>query len=641
MFGQVGRARTARRGSCAGETRRVRMALAALLAWAAILAGGTAPTVLAQEPAPDLDALPAYLDAQIPAYLSEFGIAGAAAAVVQDGEVVHLGAYGMADAAAQRPMDAERTVVHIGSLGKTFTATAVMQLVEQGLIDLDEDVSAYIDFEIPQTYAQPVTIRRLLTHTSGFEARDIGAILTERGALPSTRDYLLRNLPERVRPPGEAAGYSNYGLALLGYVVERVSGMPLGEYLQTHICAPLGMERTITQQVPAEGAAGDLATGHAGMRPQPAEYIAAFGAGPVRSTAADMAAYMAASLGLGRYGDAEILQPETARAMQSAQFRADERLNGTGFGFYEMSRNGERIVGHLGSTAYFHSMMLLFPERQLGVFVAFNSAEAAGVLRTTRFMDDLMGRFFAQATVGTTAPADFAGRGAEYAGTYFWNNRHAQTTYEKALFLTEAVTMQPTQDGRLRVAGGGAGRTFTETAPDYFVSSDGMDALLFHRDGPGRVTGASQNSRAVFTLEKRAWYEAPWVTWAALLLCGLIFAAGLVINGVGLWRRRREAPVVRAGRWSGALMALVNLAFVPAFVLALAALLQGRPAGLALRLALLLPAAGALLTLAMAAVAAVVWVRREGALGTRLQFTTLAAAGAAYALALSVWNLGL
>ena len=88
-------------------------------------------------------------------------------------------------------------------------------------------------------------------------------------------------------------------------------------------------------------------------------------------------------------------------------------------------------------------------------------------------------------------------------------------------------------------------------------------------------------------------------------------------------------------------MALVNLAFVPAFVLALAALLQGQPAGLALRLALLLPAAGALLTLAMAAVAAVVWVRRVGALGTRLQFTALAAAGAAYALALSVWNLGL
>ncbi len=478
------------------------MALAALLAWAAILAGGQ-PRPCWRRSRPDLGALPAYLDAQIPAYLSEFGIASAAAAVVQDGEVVHLGAYGMADAAAQRPMDAERTVVHIGSLGKTFTATAVMQLVEQGLIDLDEDVSAYIDFDIPQTYAQPVTIRRLLTHTSGFEARDIGAILTERGALPSTRDYLLRNLPERVRPPGEAAGYSNYGLALLGYVVERVSGMPLGEYLHTHICAPLGMERTITQQVPAEGAAGDLATGHAGMQPRPAEYIAAFGAGPVRSTAADMAAYMAASLGLGRYGDVEILQPETARAMQSAQFRADERLNGTGFGFYEMSRNGERIVGHLGSTAYFHSVMLLFPERQLGVFVAFNSAEAAGVLRTTRFMDDLMGQFFAQATVGTTAPADFAGRGAEYAGTYFWNNRHAQTTYEKALFLTEAVTMQPTQDGRLRVAGGSRADVHRDGAGLLREQRrDGCAALPPRRRGPGD-RGVAEQPGGVYAGEAR------------------------------------------------------------------------------------------------------------------------------------------
>lgn len=617
-------------------------AVAALLAAPAILMG-QAGSVPAQAQMPDGATLGEYFDRQMPAYLSEFGIAGAVTAVVQDGEVVHLGGYGFANVEEQRPMDPERTVVHIGSLGKTFTATAVMQLAEQGLIDLDEDVNAIIDFEIPATYEQPVTIRHLLTHTPGFEARDIGAILVQAEALPSTREYLVRNLPERVRPPGEAIGYSNYGLALLGYVAERASGMALGEYLARNITGPLGMVHTITEQIPTEDSASDLATGYAGMQPQPAEYIAAFGAGPVRSTAADMAAYMMASLNLGRLGEAEILQAETAIAMQDSQFRADARLNGTGFGFYEMGRNGERIVGHLGSTANFHSVMLLFPERRLGVFVAFNSAEAAGVLRTSRFLDDLMGEFFAQTVTAVQPPADFAERAGDYAGTYFWNNRHGQTTYEKALFLFEAVTIQPTADGRLRVASGGSGRTFTETEQDFFVSSDGSDWLVFYRDGAGRVTGASQNSRAVFTLEKRAWYEAPWMTWAVLAVCGVVFVAGLAINGAGLWCKRggREAGSVRTGRWLAVAMALVNLVFLPAFVTAVGALLGGQAAGAALHLVLLLPAVGALLTLALAGLTALSWVRGEGALSTRVQWAALAAAGAAYALALAVWNLEL
>lgn len=580
-----------------------------------------------------------YFDAQIPAYLSDHGIAGAVVAVVEDGEPVHLAGYGFADVERGVAMDAD-TVVHIGSAGKTFTAVAAMQLVERGQLDLDADVATYIDFAIPATYPEPITVRHLLTHTSGFEAHDLGVLVLDAGALTSSRDYLARNLPKRVRPPGAAIGYSNYGMALLGYVVERLSGLALSDYLETAVITPLGMARTSARAAP-DGPTGGVAVGHSRSQPQPTEYVAAFGAAPVRSTAADMGRYMSAVLGLGRLGEAHILQPDTAGAMLAQQYAAAPGLNGIGFGFYEMSRNGQRILGHLGTMTCFHSLMLLFPDRQLGVFVSFNSAEGAQVLRTGRFMDDFMDRFFPQTTAAAVPPADFAARAGEYAGTYFWNNRFGRTTIEKLLFLTDAVAIQPTADGRLRLAAGGAGRTYTETAPDRFVRSDGQDVLVFHRDVSRGVTGASLGSRAVFTLERRPWYESPPLTIGALIATGIVFLLGLAINGAYL-RRGGEATQSRlavAGRWSAVLMPLLNLGFIAGLALLLPGLLQGRPPGPALRVVLLLPPVAAALTLVLAGATLVRWRDGSGSLFLRLQRTVLVAAGMLFPAVLSVWNL--
>lgn len=599
-------------------------------------------TVLAQTqpPAPDTSSFSGYFDAQIPVYLREYGIAGAVVTVVENGEPVHLAGYGFANLETRQPMDAERSVVHIGSAGKTFTAVAVMQLVEQGLVDLDADVTTYIDFDIPATYPQPITIRHLLTHTSGFEAHDLGVILLDPDALPTTRDYLIGNLPARVRSPGAAIGYSNYGMALLGYVVERVSGMSLSDYLETAIIAPLDMAHTSAQTRPSEVVIENLAIGYEALQPQPVEYIAAFGAGPIRSTAADMAHYMIANLQLGRYGDAQILQPETVRAMQTQQFSAAPGLNGPGFGFYEMSRNGQRIVGHLGTTNYFHSLMLLLPDQQTGIFVSFNSAAGGQVLRSGRFMDDLMNHFFPQTFTAVMPPADFAQRAGDYTGTYFWNNRFGQTTFEK-LLLPEAVTISATADNRLRVESGGIGRTFTETEPDRFVRSDGQDVLVFHRDEGGQVTSASLNSRTVFTLERRSWYETPVVTLVALAGIGLVFAVGVVINGVALWlnKGRDVSTIATFGQWSAVLMPLLNLVFLAGFAVLLLAALKGSYPEMAFRLVLLLPIIAVALALVLTGITITYWVQGDGRLFTRIQYSVLAIAGILFALVLYIWNL--
>ena len=122
------------------------------------------------------------------------------------------------------PMDPQRTIVRVASVSKTFTATAVMQLVEQGKLDLDRDVNQYLDFEIPPAFGKPITLRNLLTHTAGFE--ETPYIRYDRQQ--SLRDHMLR-VPDRIYPPGEIPAYSNYGLNLAGYIVGRVSGEPFTE----------------------------------------------------------------------------------------------------------------------------------------------------------------------------------------------------------------------------------------------------------------------------------------------------------------------------------------------------------------------------------------------------------------------------
>ena len=599
-------------------------------------------TVLADTQPPPLDTttFSGYFDTQIPIYLREYNIAGAVVAVVQDGEPVHLSGYGFANLENRIAMNAELSIIHVGSLGKTFTAIAAMQLVEQELLDLDTDITMYLDFEIPTTYPQPITIRHLLTHTAGFEALDIGVILVDPDALPPIREYLIRNLPDRVRPPGETIGYSNYGMTLLGYIIERVTDMPLSTYLETSITAPLGMDHTNTQQMlPAD--LDGLSISYEALHPQAMEYVAAFGAAPVRSTAADMATYMIANLQLGRFGTNEVLQPDTARAMQTQQFSADPRLNGIGFGFYEMSRNDQRILGHLGTTAYFHSLLLMFPEQQLGIFVSFNSAEGAQVLRTGRFLDDLMDHFFPQTTIGVMPSADFEVRASDYEGTYFWNNLHGQSTLEKVAFLIDAVTIQTTTDNRLRVSSVGNGHTFTEIEPDAFIRSDGQDILVFHRNANGEVIGASLNSRAVFMLERRPWYEAPLITYVGLLAVGVIFILGICINAGALWLNRNAdtLSIASISQLMALLMPLLNLIFIFAFVLLLTPLLRGELSESAVRLVLLLPIFALFLTLVLSGLVPMNWVQSNGSRFMRLQTTVLTVSGVVLALILHTWNL--
>jgi CubicO group peptidase (beta-lactamase class C family) len=174
---------------------------------------------------------------------------GAVVVVVKRDALVFAKGYGFADIEAKKPFTADATLVRPGSISKLFTGIAVMQLVDAGRLDLDRDVNGYIDFAIPvPDGGVPVTLRRLLTHRAGFEDHWKG--LWKREPEPLGR-WLARNLPQRLFPKGDVEAYSNYGLALAGYIVERVSGEPFVSYVQRHILDPLGMSHsTFWQPLP-------------------------------------------------------------------------------------------------------------------------------------------------------------------------------------------------------------------------------------------------------------------------------------------------------------------------------------------------------------------------------------------------------
>src|SRR6266536_6475577 len=189
-----------------------------------------------------------FLDALIPSQLQNRDIAGAVVSVVKDGQVLFAKGYGYADVAAKKPVLADQTLFRPGSISKLFTATAVMQLVEQGKLDLDHDVNEYLDFAIPKTHPEPVTLRRLLTHTAGFEETLKNLFVAHESDLKPLRTYLVNQMPPRIFSTGKVVSYSNYGFTVAGYIVEHVSGEKFERYIDNHILKPETVRKMETRQ---------------------------------------------------------------------------------------------------------------------------------------------------------------------------------------------------------------------------------------------------------------------------------------------------------------------------------------------------------------------------------------------------------
>src|SRR5688572_24051006 len=193
-----------------------------------------------------------FLDGMVPLQLALSDIAGATVSVVKDGKLLFAKGYGFADVQKKQKVSPQDTLFRPGSISKLFTWTAVMQLFEQGKLDLDRDVNEYLDYKIPDAFGKPITLKHILTHTPGFEEQIKDLFLTD-STKPNLGQYLKTHIPGRIYPPGTVPAYSNYATAVAGYIVERVSGRPFDEYVAENILKPLNMTRsTFTQPLPAD-----------------------------------------------------------------------------------------------------------------------------------------------------------------------------------------------------------------------------------------------------------------------------------------------------------------------------------------------------------------------------------------------------
>ena len=629
---------------------------------ASLMLVALAPTTLATAAGPTPAAVEALVDTVVQGQLAASGIPGAAVSVVRDGEIILARGYGVADVESGRAADAE-TLFRIGSVSKLVTFTAVMQLVEQGRLDLDADVATYLDYPLPRSLEHhpdrdepgPITLAHLLTHTAGFEdAR--GGYSLDAADIPSLADTLRDRLPARIFRPGEAVAYSNYGAALAGYVVERVAGQPFAEYIAEHVFTPLAMDRsTFAQPLPPDLAphlarATRVANGE--LLRDRFVFVAMTPAGSMSTSATDMASFMLAHL----EGGGAILAPETTRLMHARQFGHHPRLDGMAFGFVERTVNGQRTLFHGGDIFSYQSGLFLLPEHGVGLFVSY---AGGGYGEPLTLFHAFVDAFYPDTT--RTAPQQAAGaaeRSRALAGEYH-ANRRSYSSEESLLGLQEAMLVRVDADGFLGVNVLGESTRFAEVEPGVYTALraghsafpyGALNTLVFHSDEHGRTMLFTDGK---VSYEAAPWYRSTGVTLLAIggtaLACLLTLVGWSLASALRTIRGRRtpQPAAAKVARWTAAVFAasvVVSLLGVVAIAGAVDPIFGQPLAAFGVEPAwspvLVVPEILLIVTgIALTPLAVVVWVRRLWGPLARLHTTLLAVLALVLLSALWYWNL--
>ena len=500
----------------------------------------------------------AWLDGKLPDALKNGDIPGAVVSVVKDGQVVTTRGYGWADTGASggQPVavDPQKSLFRVASISKIPTSIAAMQLVEQGKVDLDADISAYLDFEIERRFDEPLTLRHLLTHSAGFD---------DKGSLTKTTDletYVKTSPPVQVFAPGTTPGYSNYSMALAGYIVQRVSGQPFEAYVREHVLEPAGMTTSTYEQPLPKDMAGSLGPGYTSTGEEvPFELMGDFPAGSLTVSAPDFAAFMNAQLSRSP----KLLREETWEQMWSPGL-GEERLGNRakagemGLGYFELSRHGRRIVEHGGDNQGWHSKFELYPEEKTGIFISYNG-DGNGSDSSNNLREDLAqgfaDRYFPGETVKASGSKDSAERARQVAGSYV-PSRTSWTTFLSAWMpALVSTTIEHTGDGKLKVDE----TQLVEVEPWVWRQVDGSTAIAAQvKDG--KVVSLSQGPAFTLlpmTLLQRALAPVFGVCLVLLLVVTVAWPVGALRRRRALKRGREvSAPLpwlTRVARGGGAL----------------------------------------------------------------------------------------
>ena len=407
------------------------------------------------------------------------------------------------------PVDLERSVWRAASVSKAFTAIAVMRLVEQGKVELDTDLNRYLKtFQIPSTFPQPITLRQLLEHRSGLDDRFEGDGF-RNGEQPSMQLLMKKVLPARVYAPNEVEFYSNYGYGLIGAVIEDVSGERFEDYVSANVLRPLRMNRStfmqpLTQDLTSATVPGKWWYQHAAP------------AGGLTTTAADMAAFLLATL----EADANVISKSSFQTMTPPQDAASGLVHR--LGYWTGRDHGQQLIGASGDAGSFHTVMAALPQHGLGLVVLVSgSGNGLAWGFYSHFLDAEFGSTPSQ-TVQSNKPlqpkaGDYE-RCTRFSGLYR-TVRYPHHELSKTFIILDLTRVAAERDGALRFRGA----RWIQTGPLQFEKEDASETVSFKEDSAGRIKFLGD------TEEKIAWYESGFVNIAFYFLFTIFF-------GVALWR---------------------------------------------------------------------------------------------------------
>ncbi|GKU79104.1 serine hydrolase [Paenibacillus sp. L3-i20] len=458
--------------------------LSTMLVTACTTSSGVPPVPIATEKTSfegprDAKEVEAFADSVFADKMKKFNTVGSNFVVVTDGKVVLNKGYGYADKDKKIPVDKD-TVFQIGSVTKSFTALAAMQLADKGKIDLNQDIEQYLGgMKVPNTSGKKLTMFDLLTYTSGVDLPDIVTDLSTDyvGKDIPMKEYLASHMPTVVRPPGEAYTYDNFGFLLAGYAVENVMGVPYSQYMENNIFKPLDMASTSVRFTPE--LLGRMAS-HYGPKGEllPLEGFAPteWPQGSMVSTADDMAKYLIMHLGKGKYDGKEIASQKSIEQMQTYQVFADPTIPITTIGFegyFKEKMNDQHVILKGGNVPGHSSLVAILPEKNTAFYMSYSNDSMMSLDVYEAFMNHYYPKKVeAPKPTYLTITQDQA---KDYVGLY-QNTR-----------LTAVKSQVSYSDGKLVLETGTTGKHTLKMIHPLLFEDESGNKLTFNKNKEGRI----------------------------------------------------------------------------------------------------------------------------------------------------------
>lgn len=453
-----------------------------------------------------------WIDIEFNEGLEKEGIPGGVFVLVQGDSIIHINGYGLGNIETKTPISAYNSIFQIASITKTFVGISIMQLYEDKKLKLDNDINDYLtSLNIDYKYNAPVTIRQLLTHTAGFDQRNLYVSVKNDKDIIPLDEHLKKRMPKQIRRSGEVFTYSNYGYALLALIIEDITGLSFKEYVNRYVFEPLEMNTSSfdRNQKLKNDYVLSYSKNNGSFKPYELDNLLIHPAGGINSTAIDMSNYIKMFLNDGVYKNKQILDSSSIALQFNSIFKNyEETEEGWSLGFTAYQRSdGVKIFGHGGDWQEAHSQFMLFPEENMGLFISVNASKGSFM---STFLSKILKKMIPKkenkksTELDFTASSNLSKRSLDlFSGTYR-GTKYAYSTIDKlAVLLGLTPEIKITSDnGKLIIAE--SGEVLTPISEKTFYSDKNI-YRSFKIDRSGGVTYFFPDGATSY--HKLKWYE--------------------------------------------------------------------------------------------------------------------------------------